>query len=60
MKQLAVSGAKTIVYVSCLPRTLAREARYIVHVGGYRLTQVGVVDMFPQTRHAEAIAVFEK
>lgn len=59
IKQLP-STLGRIVYVSCLPRTLARDARYLVHRCGYRFTAVGVVDMFPQTRHVEAVAVFER
>jgi len=60
VKQLARLAPDSIVYVSCLPRTLARDARYLVHAAGYRLSRVGLVDMFPQTRHIEALAVFEK
>ncbi|MEJ2397672.1 MAG: 23S rRNA (uracil(1939)-C(5))-methyltransferase RlmD [Gammaproteobacteria bacterium] len=52
--------ADTIVYVSCMPRTLARDARYLVHRSGYRLIRAGLIDMFPQTRHIEAIAVFKR
>lgn len=59
IKQLS-SGVETIVYVSCMPRTLARDARYLVHHCGYRLTKAGLVDMFPQTKHIEAIAVFQR
>jgi 23S rRNA (uracil1939-C5)-methyltransferase len=48
-----------IVYVSCNPATLARDAGVLVHEQHYRLAEVCVVDMFPHTNHLEAMAVFE-
>jgi 23S rRNA (uracil1939-C5)-methyltransferase len=48
-----------IVYVSCNPSTLARDAGLLMHQAGYRCTAAGMVNMFPHTAHVESIAVFE-
>ena len=62
-QSLALDGwalPRRIVYVSCNPATLARDAGVLEESGAYRCTAAGVVNMFPHTAHVESMAVFER
>lgn len=58
VKNIVRLGARRLVYVSCNPATLARDTQTLV-AQGYRLKRAGILDMFPQTAHVEAMALFE-
>jgi 23S rRNA (uracil1939-C5)-methyltransferase len=57
---IAAGGATRVVYISCHPGSLARDAGSLVHEHQFRLVQAGIMDMFPHTAHVESIAVFER
>jgi 23S rRNA (uracil1939-C5)-methyltransferase len=59
-KGLPAEWPRRIVYVSCDPATLARDAGILAHTKGFRLAAAGVVNMFPHTAHVESIAVFAR
>jgi 23S rRNA (uracil1939-C5)-methyltransferase len=58
--ELESSGVRRIVYVSCHPATLARDARVLVEKHGFTLQTARVFDMFPHTHHIEALALFAR
>ena len=60
VKALPADWPRRIVYVSCDPATLSRDAGVLVHARGFRLAAAGVVNMFPHTAHVESIAWFER
>lgn len=60
LPHIAASGAGRVLYVSCDPASLARDAATLVRDHGFELLGAGVMDMFPHTRHVESMALFER
>jgi len=60
LTQMAHWRPRRVVYISCHPGSLARDAGLLVQTHGFSLTDAGVMDMFPHTTHVESIAVFER
>jgi len=58
--QMATMAPRRVVYVSCHPGTLARDARILTESQGYRLASAQILDMFPHTHHVEVMAVFDR
>ena len=59
LEALPLKNIARVLYVSCNPATLARDARILID-GGFSMTHLGIMDMFPQTAHVESMALFVK
>ena len=60
MERMAHWRPRRVVYISCHPGSLARDAGILIEAQGFRLVSAGVMDMFPHTTHVESVAVFER
>jgi 23S rRNA (uracil1939-C5)-methyltransferase len=59
IEQVVKLGISTVLYVSCEPTTLARDAKTLL-LAGYKITKIGLIDMFSQTKHVETMVLFSK
>ncbi|MHB1951364.1 MAG: 23S rRNA (uracil(1939)-C(5))-methyltransferase RlmD [Acidiferrobacteraceae bacterium] len=60
LKRINADSIRRILYVSCYPGTLARDAEFLVNARGYRAVSAGILDLFPHTSHVESCVLFER